>query len=53
MLNLSGWFFQDLGYRKPSEFPTEEARAIALQDSDLPEEDEEVQTTILVWTAAP
>lgn len=39
--------FEDLGYRRPSEFPTEEGRQLALTDSDNPDEDEEVQTTII------
>lgn len=40
------WYFEDLGSRRPSEFDGL-AYVVALADSDIPEEDEEIQTTIL------
>ena len=50
MWGLGEWFFQDLTYERPSFFldaVAPEAYQLALQDSDRPEEDEEVQVTIL------
>lgn len=50
MWGLGKWFFEDLTYQKPSFFlaaTAPEAYQLALQDSDRPDEDEEVQVTIL------
>ena len=47
---MSEWFFEDLTYQPPSFFldaAAPEAYQLALQDSDRPDEDEEVQVTIL------
>lgn len=50
MWGLGEWSFEDLTYRRPSHFlvaEAPEAYQLALQDSDRPEADEEVQVTIL------
>lgn len=44
------WRFRDLGCARPSEF-NGIAYELALADSDIPEEDEEIQTTILTIEA--
>ena len=54
MWGLGEWFFEDLTYRPPSYFleaAAPEAYQLALQDSDRPDEDEEVQVTILTREA--